>query len=106
MTTNIRITSLFGMSVDIQILVACMCIDSDRTMVKRERNSRYLDFEAAGHCCSWWCVSLWRMLLLPAVGGLVGGLREGGAEGREEEEKDFFDEEGRIGLMVVNVVMF
>ena len=83
-----------------------MCIDSDRTMVERERNSRYLDFEAAGHCCSWWCVSLWRMLLLPAVGGLVGGLREGGAEGREEEEKDFFDEEGRIGLMVVNVVMF
>ena len=58
-------------------------------MVERERNSKYLDFEAACHCCSWWCVeeSLWRMLL-PAVGEL-------------EEKKDFFVEEGRIGLMVV-----
>ena len=58
-------------------------------MVERERNSKYLDFEAACHCCSWWCVErcLWRMLL-PAVGEL-------------EEKKDFFDEEGRIGLMVV-----
>ena len=66
-------------------------------MVERERNSKYLDFEAACHCCSWWCVErcLWRMLL-PAVGGLGGGLMV-----VTEEEEDFFDEEGRIGLMVV-----
>ena len=49
-------------------------------MVERERNSKYLDFEAACHCCSWWCVE--------SVGEL-------------EEKKDFFVEEGRIGLMVV-----